>query len=68
MELTLDPDRMRTRSQKFPDPRWAGGKYYCTIFTISGYTRASRAKFRRASQAEAYGQRVIAYLRKVKHA
>lgn len=58
MTNLINPNNLQAKHKKWLDPRFAGGKFYMPFLSGPGFTRGCRRVFKRASEAEAYGQRV----------
>lgn len=53
----INPHMLKTTSKRQNSPMFAGGKYYLPVIHGSGYVRATRRTFKRASEALSYADR-----------
>jgi hypothetical protein len=54
----INPQLLGTKTKRWNDPRFAGGKYYLAVLAGEGFVKAAHRIFKRASDAEAYAVRL----------
>ena len=61
----INPTKLEAKSKKQVDARFAGNKYYLAILVGNGYAQRARRSFKRASEAQAYADRLLKVWRRV---
>jgi hypothetical protein len=61
----INPTKLEAKSKKQYDRYFAGNKFYFAILVGNGYAQRARRTFKRASEAQAYADRLLMVWRRV---
>jgi hypothetical protein len=61
----INPNKLEAKSKKQVDRLFAGNIYYLAILVGNGYAQRARRTFQRASEAQAYADRLLKVWRRV---